>query len=167
VLGIHDRAVLVAVAAGAEILDDHEPDDGLVLLGSGALGADFGLALRVVWLGETGDLAEQLAALLVDLHVGDDLAGLLVDRLPLADDRIERHRGRGAQQRQERHGRNDRRHPAPPLWLRIYFGGGSATTVRSVARYFWAARWTSAAVTARTWAWSRSRNAAQNTAVSL
>src|SRR5215510_6936861 len=82
VFGIHDRAALVAISAQAEVLDDDEPDDGLVLVGARALGANLRLALVVVRFGEGGDLAEELAPLLVHLHLGPDLAALLVDRLP-------------------------------------------------------------------------------------
>src|SRR3989441_7129065 len=82
VFGIHDRAALVAISAQAEVFDDDEPDDGLVLVGARALGAHLRLALFVVRFGETGDLAEELAPLLVHLHLGPDLAALLVDRLP-------------------------------------------------------------------------------------
>src|SRR4029450_8216849 len=52
VLGVCDRAVLVAVAAGAQVLDDHEAHDRLVLVRPRALGAGLRLALLVVRLGE-------------------------------------------------------------------------------------------------------------------
>src|SRR5262245_51021401 len=88
VLGIQDGTALVAVSAEVEVLDDDEADDRLVLFGPLALGAGLRLSLRVVRLGEADDLAVELAALLVQLDLGGDLARLLVDCLPAAGWRI-------------------------------------------------------------------------------
>src|SRR5512145_3448317 len=85
VLGVEDGATLVALPSGGEILDDDEPDDRFVFLGARALGADLRLALLVVWLGQAHDLAEELAALVIDLDHGFDLAALLVDGAPPAE----------------------------------------------------------------------------------
>src|SRR4029453_6938505 len=82
VLRIHDRAALVAVSAPPDVADDDAPDDRLVLVGAGALGAHLRLAVLVGGLGETDDLPEELAVLLVELHLGDDLAALVVHGVP-------------------------------------------------------------------------------------
>src|SRR5262249_37707784 len=60
VLRVGDGAALVAVTAGAQILDDDQADDRLVLVRPRTLRADLGLALRVVGLREADDLAEYL-----------------------------------------------------------------------------------------------------------
>src|SRR5206468_5857030 len=88
VLRIQDGPALVAISARAEVADDDEPDDGLVLVGARALGARLRLALVVVGLGQTDDLAEELAALLVELHLGLDLAALVVDGVPFTGQRF-------------------------------------------------------------------------------
>ena len=109
VLGVQDGAALVAISAEPEILDDDEPDDGLVLVGALAFGACLRLALRVIRFGEADDLAEELAPLLIQLDFGRDPAALLIDGLPLADRRI---RGQGrtrADQDRERHRDTERR----------------------------------------------------------
>src|SRR5262249_19529226 len=91
VFGIHDRAALEAVAVGAEILENDQSDDGLILVGARAPGADLRLALLVVRLGQSGDLAEEFAALVVKLHHRRDLAALFVDGIPPAGRRFGGH----------------------------------------------------------------------------
>src|SRR5215471_13825836 len=96
VLGIGDRPPLVPVATDSQVLNDHEAHDGFILVRPRALGTDLRFPLRIVGFGQPDDLAEDLAVLLVDLHVRHDLARLLVDRVPRADRRVEA-RGRRRQ----------------------------------------------------------------------
>jgi hypothetical protein len=52
VVWVQDRAALPVAAIGAQILDEDQPDDGLVLVAARALDAVLRLALRVDWLGQ-------------------------------------------------------------------------------------------------------------------
>src|SRR4030095_8418166 len=83
VVRVEDGAALVAILVATHPLDDLEPDDRLVLVFAGARRALLRLALSVVGIGQADDLAVEFAALIVELDLRDDLAALLVDRLPL------------------------------------------------------------------------------------
>src|SRR5262245_40091639 len=50
VLGVQDGAARVAIAAHHKVPDDHEAEDGLVLVGPGALEANLRVAVLVVGL---------------------------------------------------------------------------------------------------------------------
>src|SRR4030095_5493968 len=82
VSGIHDRAALVTVAGRAQLLDDDEADDGPVLVRARAFDTGLGSSLVVEGLDQRDDLAEDLAALVVHLDVGQRLARLVVDGSP-------------------------------------------------------------------------------------
>src|SRR5262245_9909870 len=82
VLGIQNRAAFEAIPARAEVLDDHKPDDGLVLVVALTLGTGPRIALLVIWLGQPGDLGEDFPALVVDFDGGPGLACLFVDGIP-------------------------------------------------------------------------------------
>src|SRR5712691_5832776 len=72
------------VWAGLTRRASHRLEPGLRLVEDSEIAADLDLrlALFVVRFGQARDLAEELSALLVQLHLGHDLAGLVVDRLP-------------------------------------------------------------------------------------
>src|SRR5262245_9450247 len=113
VLGIQNGAALVVSAVGHQILDDDEAHDRLVLVRPLALGADLGLAFVVVGLGQADDLAVDLAALIVDLHLGLHLACLVVDGVPVAERRVGGGRHRHGEPERER--RHDSPHEYPCL----------------------------------------------------
>src|SRR6266571_4139766 len=115
VLRIQDDPALVAIPAQAEVLDDDEPDDGLVLVGARTLGARLRLTLVVVGLGEADDLAEELAALLVELHLGLRLAALIVNGVPFADQRISSRRHVCAKHNSQHEECGKPSHVRPPL----------------------------------------------------
>src|SRR5262249_49601189 len=112
-----------------------------VFIGTRTRDANFWFALLIVPLGQGHDLAEQFAALLIDLHLGCDLAVVFVDRIPFAHRRLGRDNRACARQNHQRYEKTKLLHSFS-LTTDLFFESENPTAI-SLGFWFSVLPWTS------------------------